>query len=152
MHAEAAHEHVTGHGPVNMSSKCPSKVRGWISLLLLFCLARRPNTAQTCRDNHNPDTAGEVIGVWKCLQLLFPLVVATLTGQNKEFSQMPASDETEQLLAGPLESLARLSGPDAQGPAKFRLQSARLFRMLLDRDHQVPTRKRSHNLHKLMIA
>lgn len=64
---------------------------------------------------------------------------------------MPASKETEQLLAGPLESLARLSSPDAQGPAKLRLRSARLLRLLLDRAHQVLIPKRSHNLPELMM-
>lgn len=50
---------------------------------------------------------------------------------------MPASKQYEELLAGPLESLARFSNPDVQGPAELRLHSAKLLLLLLDRLHQV---------------
>ena len=50
---------------------------------------------------------------------------------------MPASKQIEELLAGPLESLARFSSPGAQGSAELRLHSARVLRLLLDRAHQV---------------
>ena len=52
-------------------------------------------------------------------------------------SQMPASKHYKELLAGPLEGLARFTSPDAQGPAELRLHSSRLLRLLLERIHQV---------------
>ena len=52
-------------------------------------------------------------------------------------SQMTASKQIEELLAGPLESLARFTIPGAQGSAELHLHSVKILRLLLDRAHQV---------------